>query len=255
MSSEPELPLTKQYANAQNAIDNFRHYMLSIKDPDVRARFEAEVATRIANFRGPSVAAFRAVYEKYFPKGGGARGELAKPQQQAAANQVRPLKDEAEQLLASLKAWAATTGVKELTAESFDATIRVEGQRIWRESWVAAKAKVDGIVGGFNFQGKPVDYRGSTKKGERTAAKGKTHFDAADFDVDAFVVNEELFKKIVARRPDREQYGKIFPEASDETAPLLAIGSNLSVALRAAFPGVDRLRKVDVVLRRQKPMS
>jgi hypothetical protein len=253
MSSEPELPLTKQYSTAHKAIDNFRHYMNSIKDPEVRKKFEAEVAPMITVFQGPSVEQFKAVYAKFFPKG--SERELRKDQQKPAADQVRPLRDEAEKLLAELKAWAAKTGIQELTAEAFDKTISTEGQRIWREHWEAAKARIDEIVAKYSFQGKPVEYRGSAQKGYRTAAKGKTHFDARDFDVDAFVVHEELYKKMVGRRPDRELNGKVFPDPDDETFELVKISGKLSAELSAAFPDVARVEKTVVVLRRQKPAS
>jgi hypothetical protein len=253
MSSEPELPLTKQYSTAHKAIDNFRHYMNSIKDPEVRKKFEAEIAPMITAFQGPSVEQFKVVYAKFFPKG--SERELRKDQQKPAADQVRPLKDEAEELLAELKAWAAKTGIQELTAEAFDKTISTAGQKIWKEHWEAAKAKIDEIVAKYSFQGKPVEYRGSAQKGYRTAAKGKTHFDARDFDVDAFVVHEELYKRMVGRRPDRELNGKVFPDPDDETFELVNISGKLSAELAAAFPDVAKVKKTVVVLRRQKPAS
>jgi hypothetical protein len=228
--------------------------MNSITDPAVKARFQAEIAPKIAKFQGPSVASFKTVYASFFPQGG-PPGPLSKDREQAAAKQVKPLKDEADKLLAELKTWAAATGIKELSKESIDATLRVEGQRIWKQAWEQAKAQIDTIIGGFSFQGVQVDYRGSAKKGQRAAAKGKTHFDPSDFDVDAFVVHPATYESIVRANPAREQYGKIFPRAGDATAPLLALGAHLSSALSAAFPTIGKLTSTTIVLRREKPRS
>ena len=85
----------------------------------------------------------------------------------------------------------------------------------------SSKPKIDKIVSAHSFGGKPVEYRGSAQKGERAAAKGKTHFDPGNFDIDAYVVHPELYKKMASRDPGRERFGKIFPRAGDESAPLL----------------------------------
>jgi hypothetical protein len=52
MSSQT-LPLTKKFQQAHLAIDNFRQYMSTITDPEIKARYETEILPKLVAFAAP----------------------------------------------------------------------------------------------------------------------------------------------------------------------------------------------------------
>ncbi|WP_333734281.1 phage tail protein [Streptomyces sp. IBSBF 3010] len=251
MASSNELPLTTKFHQAYNRIDNFKHYMGTITEPTVKELYEIELLPKIVAFQAPSVDRFKKIYEATFPKE--ARGvALGRDGQKTAANKVRPLVSQADQLLAELKEWASTTGISDLSEEEIDNTIQNKGREIWHSAWQRKKAEVEEILSAFTYKGQPVQYRGSVQNGMKGLQKGKTHFDVNDFDVDMYVVHPEEFRAITRARPSRELAGKIFPNVTD-TRELLSISNEVADRLARAFPDIPRAGKSEIVLRESAP--
>ncbi|MGW6204549.1 hypothetical protein ACWF9B_13010 [Streptomyces sp. NPDC055089] len=251
MASSNELPLTTKFHQAYNKIDNFKHYMSTITEPTVKEMYEMELLPKIVSFQAPSVDRFKKIYDATFPKE--ARGlPLGRDGQKNAANKVRPLVTQADRLLAEVKEWAATTGISDLSEEEIDNTIQIKGREIWNAAWQKKKTEVEGILSLFEYKGKPIEYRGSVKNGMKGLPKGKTHFDANDFDVDMYVVHPDEFRAIVRARPSRELAGKIFPNITD-TRELFDISKQIADRLGEAFPNVSRARESEIVLRESAP--
>jgi hypothetical protein len=243
-----ELPLTKKFSTAHTQITYFRHYIETITDPVVRARYQAEIEPQLAAFDAPSVAAFKVIYDDTFPKGEAPK-PLGKDTERVVANKVRPLVARAETMLAQIKAWGDSTGVKDLSAAEFDRSMTTKGKKAWEESYLAVKAQITTVLAGFTYRGRPLEYRGSAREGWRGVSKGKTRFDARDFDLDLYVVHPERFDDIRRTAPQAVQGDKIF--AGGRTSDLLDLQTRVRAALREAFPDVDRVGRSDIVLRRE----
>ena len=248
MASEVLLPLTKQFRTASASIEYVRRYIGSIKDPDVRAQFEAEFGERILAFQAPSVRAFSQIYQDIFPPGT-APAPLRKDQERVAADRVRPLVTQAEKLLDGIKLWAAAAGVEGLSKEDFDRTIATKGKPIWDEEFKRVQDRIKTILAGFNYRGSPIEFRGSTQTGLRSPAKGKTLFTATDFDIDMYVVHEKDFTTLERMgRTSRDFIGA----NADDTPLLLDLQHKVRAKLVAAFPDVARVAESTIVLRKVK---
>ncbi|MFI9586809.1 HPC2 multi-domain protein [Streptomyces sp. NPDC052236] len=246
-----ELPLTKKFQQAHTSIDNFKHYMSSIEDPTVKELYEMELLPKIIQFQAPAVSRFKKIYEDTFPKE--AHGvPLGKAGEKRAADRVRPLITQAEQLLDDIKKWAATTGIQDLSAEEFDKAVRTKGGEIWLAVHAERKAKVEEVISTFDYKGEPIQYRGSLKSRWKGPHKGKVRFDPQDFDVDMYVIHTEDFERIERSNPTRVQAGKVFPSVRD-TPELVILTRNIKQALIKALPGVARVGDSDVVLRKVPP--
>jgi hypothetical protein len=248
MASEVLLPLTKQFRTASASIEYVRRYITSIKDPEVKAKFEAEFGAKILEFQAPSVEAFSQIYQGIFPPGT-APAPLRKDQERVAADRVRPLVTQAEKLLAGIKAWAAAAGVEGLSKEDFDRTITTKGKPIWDEEFKQVQDKIKAVLAGFNYRGSPIEFRGSTQSGLRSPAKGKTLFVATDFDIDMYVVHEKDFTTL--ERMGRTSRDFIGADA-DDTPQLLDLQTKVRAKLVATFPDVARVGESTIVLRKVK---
>jgi hypothetical protein len=248
MASEVLLPLTKQFRTASASIEYVKRYIASIKDPEVRAKFEKEFGTKILEFQAPSVAAFSEIYRKIFPPGT-APAPLRKDQEKLVADRVRPLVTQAEKLLEGIKTWAAAAGIEGLSKEDFDRTITTKGKPIWDEEFKQVQNKIKAVLNEFNYRGSPIEFRGSTQTGLRSPAKGKTLFDAADFDVDMYVVHEKDFTAL--ERLGRTSRDFIGADA-DDTPLLLDLQTKVRAKLVATFPDVARIAGSTIVLRKVK---
>jgi hypothetical protein len=244
-----ELPLTTKFRQAHVAIDNFRHYMESVTDPEVRRRYDEELAPKLATFPSTQVAAFKTLYDTYFPRGGS--GRLGPDQQRSASARVSPLVTAANQMLAEIRAWAATTGVTDLTEDRIQATLQTKANDMWRQAHQGIRERIDRVIAGFDYEGAPLGYVGSVASGWRGPHKGTTHFDARDFDVDLYVINTAEFDAVVRRTPELNQNGKIFPGRA--TPRLLVKSREVAAALVSAFPDVARIGSSSIVLRRDAP--
>ena len=247
--SSVTLPLTTKFKDAHLAIDNFRQYMSTIEDPDIRARYEAELLPKIVAFAVPSVAQFKSVYKEFFPPGG-PLVPLGKSGEDAAKAKIRPLVTRGEQLVRQIQEWGSTTGISDLTKERITETLRVEGRRIWFEKFQRTQAEIAEVIGGFTYKGEPLQYVGSAKTGWKGPHKGSVRFDLADFDVDLYVVHAEDFEATRARNPGAVLAGKIFPSAAPQ---LQRLSNDVARALVARFPDVHRIGESSVVLRATRP--
>ena len=117
-----ELPLTTKFRQAQVTIDNFRHYMSTITDPEVKKRYQEELAPKVDAIPPSHVAQFKAIYDRFFPRGSKPQ-PLRPDQQKAAASLVTPVVNASQQLLAEVKAWGAKSGLSDLSEAKISATL------------------------------------------------------------------------------------------------------------------------------------
>ena len=103
MASEVLLPLTKQFRTASASIEYVRRYIGSIRDPDVRAQFEAESGERILGVQAPLGEGVHLRSIKTSSPRAPRRCRLRKDQERVAADRVRPLVTQAEKLLDGIK--------------------------------------------------------------------------------------------------------------------------------------------------------
>jgi hypothetical protein len=247
-----ELPLSQQFGRAHVAIENFKHYMNSVTDETVKGLYEIELAPKL-NFPKADITTFNKIYEDIFPRDMPTtelRGEAHK----RAADMVRPLLKRAQDALAELKAWAATTGIGDLSEENITKTLQTKANDMRLAALKKIQARIYEIIGRFDYKGQKIDFVGSAKAGVRGPHKGWTHFDASDFDVDLYVVHAEDFDAIAAAQPDLVKAGKIFPGPNPDARRHLGDKSReVADALGDEFKAVTRIKKSSIVLRREKP--
>jgi hypothetical protein len=244
--SSTTLPFTTKLQNAHLAIENFREYMTTIEDPEIRARYEREILPAIVGFSAPTVEEFTTIYNEYFPKDQpGAR--LAPSDQPSAKAKMQPLVDGGERLLRRIQDWAAATGIEDLTRENFEKAVAERGRAVWSARFIEIQAGINEVISGFNYKGVPLQYTGSARKGWRGPHKAQTRFDATSFDVDLYVVHPADFTSISKARPGAVLAGKIFPR--NATPELRTLSDAVAAALAARYPDVRRIRDSVVVLR------
>ena len=181
------LPMTDVFAGVMNQLVNWRHYIMSIQEPTVRANFEP-ILTVINRYHGQNIAAFQQIYPVYHPRGA-APTQLPGARHRQAGIEVRALKQQVDTQLAEISGLVAGLGPENfdgLTPADFQKKAQAEGFKIWDEAWKARKAAIDAVIAGQSLDGQPVKYRGSALKGIRGVHKGKVRFNPADFDVDMY---------------------------------------------------------------------
>lgn len=250
LMASQELPLTTKFRQAHTAIDNFKHYMSTVTDPVVKERYAAELAPKLESFPSAKVDQFKNIYNRFFPSGS-APAPLGPQQRKNASAQVGSLVTEAQQFLAEIKAWGATTGISDLSEAKINSTLQNKGNEIWKQAHAQVKERISGVIAGFNYKGLPLSYVGSVQSGWRGPPKGTTHFDASNFDVDLYVVHPEEYDSVARRRPELVLAGKIFPGA--HTPELRNLSTTVAAALAAEFPNVARINRSNIVLRRVRP--
>ncbi|MGH8902479.1 MAG: hypothetical protein ACRDYA_12570 [Egibacteraceae bacterium] len=221
------------------------------------ARAGGKLASRLKGQLGkasgwiPQAAEFKKIFKDFFPSRS-RETALSKAAEMEAARRIRPLVTEAENLLDELEEWGAATGIKALSRESIDETLQTRGYQLWREAFQGTQAKINAIISRFSYQGSSLEYLGSMKTGLRGAHKGKTYFDANEFDVDLYVVNADEFDRAVRNNPTLKYEDKIFPTIED-TPELFRISREVGKALAKAFPDVRGIGESEIVLRRTPP--
>jgi hypothetical protein len=246
MASGVKLPLNDQFKKAFNAIEFAQRYIDSIADPEIKAKFAAALPDLLKKFPAPTVAEFEAVYNAIYPKGTVPKELPPGEARKRAADRVRPLVVKAEKLLAAITAWAASTGVPELEKAEFEKAIWAKGKPIWEEEFRRIRAQVAAVLAGFNYKGKPIEFRGSAQTGERSVAKGTTLFSAASFDVDMYVVHPAEFEAI--RKHTHSDADHIWP-SEEYTPDLVDLQTKIREKLVEAFPNVGRIKDSKIVLR------
>ena len=254
--SSRELPLTKQYSIAYNTIDNFTRYMNSIEDPDVRTRFEAEFGP-IREFQGPPLASFQEIYKTFLPSGVEWEA-LSEPRKQQPRRRSTASFETPAAFLRPLQEWAARTGVTDLTTDFKSITDR--GQVIWQESWLAAQATVDRIIGQHTFKGGPtgtaavsVSVRRVCDHPRRGRRPLPTRTSTSTLMWWTGSCIKELWKTIPAGTSPVRSFPKLTTNV--EIRRLVTTGPILSRDLVAAFPGVARLTNVEVAIWGEEPNS
>ncbi|MFD7624043.1 hypothetical protein ACFV6W_46115, partial [Streptomyces sp. NPDC059802] len=246
MASNDIRPYAPLFGAAHARINYFRHYMESIEDPDVKKRFEADILPWIESFLHINTMNFRSLYKVQFP----ARGkELRTPEHTA---KVRRMTSEAEQALQNLKQWAAKTGIPDLAPAEIDKVLNTRAVEIWKEEFQKKKARIEATIGGFNYIGNPIKYRGSMLTGVRGIQKGFTHFDPKSFDVDMYVIDPADFERIIRSRG--RSWTKNWIKGDAVHAPeLLRLSLRVGAALGSAFPEVAEIGESKVILRKSEP--
>ncbi|MGW5052652.1 toxin glutamine deamidase domain-containing protein [Actinokineospora sp. NPDC004072] len=248
-----ELPGTPEFRRSWVAIDNFRSYMERTADPQTRARFEAELAGRIADLQARQTAAFKSLWKDLFPS---KSNEYAlSPDGAARAERlIQGFTDEARGLLDDLASFANSTGDPDLAEGRAEGTIDREGTEAWEAGFREVQAKIDKVLSEFNYRGNPIGYIGSMQTGWRGAHKGKTRFDPNDFDVDLYVVvDQATFDEIVTNNPMLDaDADKIMP---DGTRPrdIARLGAQIGAALKEAFPHVKGIEESVIAIRAVQP--
>ncbi len=243
-----ELPLTKTFSTAHNRIDNFREYIESIEDPEVKQFYKDEFEAILKRFKVPTVQDFTAIYDDFFPSGEAPK-PLPKTQERQAAAKVKPLVTKAQNALHELETWANEVHLAGLAPDDFETLIQ-KGQDIWKARWQTIQQEIDAILDlpAFKYKGKRLEYRGSVKKGFKGERKGRVRFDASDFDLDLYAVDADDYDRISRDRPTAVLGDKIF--ADNGPAELQRLESRLQAKLRDQFKGVNRIGESSIVLRR-----
>ncbi|MFH8472086.1 hypothetical protein [Streptomyces sp. NPDC018000] len=246
MASANEDLFIDKFSRVHVAIDNFKHYMETIEDKAVKERFQKHILPRIESINETHVTTFKAIYRRRWA----GKHERSNEAERHLISQVI---DEAQRELQSLKKWAAKTGIPDLAPDAIDKTIDEKGGQIWREEYERKKRRIDAIIEKFDYNGNPIQYRGSMSTGWRGEQKGKTHFNPQEFDIDMFVVDPEEFQRVVEKKGRRRKWDKaIFPDMQ-YTPKLVHLGQMIGAALAAEFPDVKGIGESTIVLREKQP--
>ncbi|WP_285666457.1 hypothetical protein, partial [Actinorhabdospora filicis] len=247
MASDLPDDLINKFSKAHVRIDNFRVYMESIEDPDVKKRFQENVLPWVEEFLHINVMRFRSIYKQWFPPRE-PTGGISSVRTEDKLTKVRGMTSEAQEALQNLTKWAAKTGITDLAPHEIERVFTAQGQEIWKADFEQKKAKIQAIVGKYSYKGQPVQYKGSMVTGWRGKHKGKTHYDPKDFDVDMYVVHAEEFERIKTRK---RGWGKSWIAGDPIDAPeLLQVSDRVAAELGDAFPGVKGIGESKIVLRK-----
>ncbi|MFC9430104.1 hypothetical protein [Streptomyces sp. NPDC056987] len=251
MASPEEDLFIKKFSKVHVELDHFRYYMESIQDKEVRTRFEKHILPRLESISRIHVSRFKSIYKTFFPASGPYRRD------QADKNKVSRMIDAAQDELRNLKEWAAKTGITDLSAKEIDKTLNDQGEKIWREEYEKKKQKIDSIISRFNYNGHPVEYRGSMSSGWRGEQKGRTHFDPKEFDVDMYVVDPVDFQRVMDLRNPGGAGERRLPKFLKPDAvylpELLRISLQIRAELAGAFPEVKGIGDSSIILRHKPP--
>ncbi len=244
MASSEKLPFTDKFSKAQGAVDLFAQYVTTIEDPGVKAEFQTKLLPNLKRLSAQNVANFRTLYESRFPKKGGPG--ISNEEAKAGVN---ALIAQAQQQLAALVQWGASTGINDLSKESVDARMETVGAEVWRAQFTKTRDLITNTISAFKYKGtSKIDFTGSAKTGYRGPHKGQTRFNLGEFDVDLYTVHKADFDA-AARKGAQVVAGKIFP--TDRLAPkeLSACSQQVVAALVAALPGIQGVAGSTVVLK------
>jgi hypothetical protein len=250
------LPLNDAFRRPYDALDSIAYFMEEHAPPEIRQRFEAEQLPALREFRKQALERFQTLYRKFFPS---TSSERALPPDRArdAADEVRPLAEEAERMLEEVRAWSDATGVPELRREAFDQAVE-QGERAWRQRYEEYRAAAMDVVARARYQGEPLGFIGSMQDGLRGPHKGMTRADLNAFDLDLYVIHraefDRLYDIIMQHRPELLSRGKIFPDLNGPLTPELnRTIRDIRSRLKDLFPDNEDVAESDIVLRREPP--
>jgi hypothetical protein len=153
--------------------------------------------------------------------------------------QVQELIAQAQRQLQDLITAANAIGTPELSTATVTANFEQRGTEIWQERRERLRGLIDGVLGGLDYRGSPISFRGSARSGMRGNHKDRTRFDVNDFDLDLFTVNANLFFQAQRNRA-RVDGGMIWP--NDPKAPQgLAEKSREVVRALRAVPDLNAI--------------
>ncbi|WP_189212634.1 toxin glutamine deamidase domain-containing protein [Actinokineospora fastidiosa] len=248
-----ELPGTPEFRRSWVAIDNFRSYMERTASPEVRERFQAEFADRIASLQSEQTAEFKKLWKGLF-RSKSDEYSLTPEGAAMAEGVIDGFTEESNRLLRDLAAFANSTGVPELAEGRAEGTIDREGTEAWRESFREVQATIDRVLEDFDYRGNKIGYIGSMQTGWRGAHKGKTRFDPNDFDVDLYVVvDRETFDELARQNPTLDiDDDKIMPDGR-RPRDIARLGIRIGEALKDAFPHVNGIEDSVIAIRAVEP--